>query len=81
LDTGTHDSLLEAALFVHTIEKRQGLDIACLEEIAYRQGFITAEQLEQLAQPILKSAYGQYILALLREPNFAANAGSRMMLP
>ncbi len=72
LDTGTHESLLEAALFVHTIERRQGLDIACPEEIAYRQGFIGAEQLEALAQPILKSRYGQYLLALLREPYFAA---------
>jgi glucose-1-phosphate thymidylyltransferase len=72
LDTGTHEALLEAALFVHTIERRQGLDIACPEEIAYRQGFIGAEQLEALAQPILKSGYGQYLLALLREPYFAA---------
>jgi len=74
LDTGTHDSLLEAALFVHTIERRQGLNIACPEEIAYRQGFITAEQLESLAQPISKSGYGQYLLALLREPHFAGKA-------
>ena len=74
LDTGTHDSLLEAALFVHTIERRQGLNIACPEEIAYRQGFITAEQLEALAQPISKSGYGQYLLALLREPHFAGKA-------
>jgi glucose-1-phosphate thymidylyltransferase len=74
LDTGTHDSLLEAALFVSTIERRQGLNIACPEEIAYRQGFITAEQLEKLAQPISKSGYGQYLLALLREPYFAARA-------
>ncbi|HUX27795.1 MAG TPA: glucose-1-phosphate thymidylyltransferase RfbA [Terracidiphilus sp.] len=72
LDTGTHDSLLEAALFVHTIERRQGLNIACPEEIAYRQGFITAEQLEALAEPIRKSGYGQYLLNLLREPYFAA---------
>ena len=72
LDTGTHDSLLEAGLFVHTIERRQGLNIACPEEIAYRQGFITAEQLELLAQPVIKSGYGQYLLALLREPHFAA---------
>lgn len=72
LDTGTHDSLLEAGLFVHTIERRQGLNIACPEEIAYRQGFITAEQLEALAQPISKSGYGQYLLALLKEPHFAA---------
>jgi glucose-1-phosphate thymidylyltransferase len=74
LDTGTHDSLLEAGLFVHTIERRQGLSIACPEEIAYRQGFITAEQLEALAQPVIKSGYGQYLLALLREPHIAARA-------
>ncbi len=74
LDTGTHESLLEAGLFVHTIECRQGLSIACPEEIAYRQGFITAEQLEALAQPVIKSGYGQYLLALLREPHFAARA-------
>ena len=72
LDTGTHDSLLEAALFVHTIERRQGLNIACPEEIAYRQGFITAEELEALAQPISKSGYGKYLLALLNEPYFAS---------
>jgi glucose-1-phosphate thymidylyltransferase len=74
LDTGTHDSLLEAGLFVHTIERRQGLSIACPEEIAYRQGFITAEQLESLAQPVIKSGYGQYLLALLREPHFSSKA-------
>jgi glucose-1-phosphate thymidylyltransferase len=74
LDTGTHDSLLEAGLFVHTIERRQGLSIACPEEIAYRQGFITAEQLEALAQPVIKSGYGQYLIALLREPHFSAKA-------
>jgi glucose-1-phosphate thymidylyltransferase len=74
LDTGTHDSLLEAGLFVHTIEHRQGLSIACPEEIAYRLGFITAEQLEALAQPVIKSGYGQYLLALLREPHFPARA-------
>ena len=72
LDTGTHESLLEAALFVHTIERRQGLNIACPEEIAFRQGFITAEQLEKLAQPIAKSGYGEYLLALLREPYFGS---------
>jgi glucose-1-phosphate thymidylyltransferase len=72
LDTGTHDSLLEAAMFVHTIERRQGLNIAAPEEIAYRQGFISAEQLEALAQPIAKSSYGQYLKALLREPYFGA---------
>jgi len=74
LDTGTHESLLEAGLFVHTIERRQGLSIACPEEIAYRQGFITAEQLEALAQSVIKSGYGQYLLGLLREPHFAAKA-------
>jgi glucose-1-phosphate thymidylyltransferase len=68
LDTGTHESLLEASMFVHTIERRQGLDIASPEEIAFRQKFITAEQLEALAQPISKSRYGQYLLSLLREP-------------
>ena len=72
LDTGTHDSLLEASLFVHTIERRQGLNIACPEEIAYRQGFISAAQLEALAGPISKSGYGQYLLALLRESYFSA---------
>jgi glucose-1-phosphate thymidylyltransferase len=75
LDTGTHESLLEAGLFVHTIERRQGLSIACPEEIAYRQGFIAAEQLEALAQPVIKSGYGQYLLALLKEPHFASRAG------
>ncbi len=74
LDTGTHDSLLEAATFVHTIERRQGLNIACPEEIALRQGFIDAEQLEALARPIAKSGYGQYLMALLKEPYFAAKA-------
>jgi len=76
LDTGTHDSLLEAGLFVHTIERRQGLRIACPEEIAYRQGFIDAEQLEALAQPVIKSGYGQYLLALLRDPDHSAKVGS-----
>jgi glucose-1-phosphate thymidylyltransferase len=72
LDTGTHDSLLDAALFVHTIERRQGLNIACPEEIAYRQGFISAAELEALAAPIAKSGYGQYLMKLLREPYFGA---------
>jgi glucose-1-phosphate thymidylyltransferase len=72
LDTGTQDSLLEAGLFVQTIERRQGLKIACPEEIAYRLGYISAEQLEALAGPIRKSGYGQYLLALLREPYFGA---------
>jgi len=74
LDTGTHDSLLEAGTFVSTIERRQGLSIACPEEIAYRQGFISAEQVEALAQPISKSGYGQYLLALLRDPSFTSKA-------
>jgi glucose-1-phosphate thymidylyltransferase len=72
LDTGTHESLLEAALFVHTIERRQGLNIASPEEIAFRQGFIDGAQLEALAHPISKSRYGQYLLGLLREPHFSA---------
>lgn len=67
LDTGTHDSLLDAALFIHTIEKRQGLKIACPEEIAYRMGYISAEDLERLAMPLRKSGYGDYLLGLLHE--------------
>ena len=67
LDTGTHDHLLEAAQFVQTIEKRQGLKIACPEEVAFRQGFISAEELEQQAQSLIKSGYGQYLLNLLNE--------------
>jgi glucose-1-phosphate thymidylyltransferase len=70
LDTGTHDSLIEAALYIQTIEKRQGLKIACPEEIAYRQGFIDAAQLEILAQPLLKNAYGQYLMDVLRDRVF-----------
>ena len=72
LDTGTHDSLFEAGLFIQTVERRQGLKIACPEEIAYRLGHITAEQLESLAEPIRKSGYGEYLLRLLHEPYFAA---------
>jgi glucose-1-phosphate thymidylyltransferase len=74
LDTGTQESLLEAALFVHTIERRQGLSIACPEEIAYRQGFISAAELQSLAEKVSKSSYGQYLLGLLREPRFAPGA-------
>ncbi|MGZ5179196.1 MAG: glucose-1-phosphate thymidylyltransferase RfbA [Ramlibacter sp.] len=68
LDTGTHDSLLEAGQFIATLEHRQGLKIACPEEIAWRSGFIDAAQLERLAQPLAKSGYGQYLRRLLREP-------------
>ena len=67
LDTGTHDSLLEAASFIATLQKRQGLQVACPEEIAFRQGWINAEQLEVLAHPMGKNGYGQYLLSLLKE--------------
>jgi len=67
LDTGTHDSLLEASQFIATLEKRQGLKVACPEEIAWRNGFIDDAQLQKLAQPLAKSGYGQYLLRLLGE--------------
>ncbi|WP_211444897.1 glucose-1-phosphate thymidylyltransferase RfbA [Collimonas humicola] len=70
LDTGTHESLLEAGQFIATIENRQGLKIACPEEIAYRKGYIDAEKLEQLAQPLKKNGYGQYLLGLLKDKVF-----------
>jgi len=70
LDTGTHDSLLEASQFVQTIERRQGLKICCPEEIAYRQGFIDAAQLERLAEPLAKSGYGRYLLDVLHSRVF-----------
>lgn len=66
LDTGTHDSLSEASTFVEVIEKRQGLKIACLEEIAYINGWITPERIRELAQPMLKNQYGQYLLSMLK---------------
>ncbi len=67
LDTGTHDSLSEASTFIEVIEKRQGLKIACLEGIAYRQGWITADKMRELAQPMLKNQYGQYLLQVIDE--------------
>ncbi len=68
LDTGTHESLLEASTFIETIEKRQGLKIACIEEIAFRLGLIDAGQLRRLAEPLRKNGYGQYLLKILAEP-------------
>jgi glucose-1-phosphate thymidylyltransferase len=67
LDTGTFDSLMQASQFVQVIEQRQGIKIACIEEIAYRKGFISREQLEAMAQPLLKSGYGQYLMNVLKE--------------
>lgn len=67
LDTGTHESLLEASTFIEMVEKRQNLKVACLEEIAYRMGYITKEQVYELAQPLKKNEYGQYLLRLIKE--------------
>ncbi len=67
LDTGTFDSLMQASQFVQVIEQRQGIKIACIEEIAYRKGFINATQLEKMAQPLLKSGYGQYLMNILQD--------------
>ncbi len=70
LDTGTQESLIEASLFVQTIEKRQGLKIACPEEVAFRMGYISAEHLTRLAKPLEKSGYGKYLLQVLSERVF-----------
>lgn len=70
LDTGTHESLLEASNFISTIEHRQGLKIACLEEIAFRKGYIDADQVTRLAEPMKKNAYGQYLLSILEQKDF-----------
>jgi len=70
LDTGTHESMLEASTFIQTIESRQGLKVACPEEIAYRSGWIDANAIEKLAQPLAKTGYGQYLLSMLRERVF-----------
>ena len=70
LDTGTHDSLLDASQFIATLEQRQGLKVACPEEIAYRAGWIDASQLEELARPLLKNGYGRYLQRVLKERVF-----------
>jgi glucose-1-phosphate thymidylyltransferase len=67
LDTGTHNSLLDAGVFVRIIEERQGLKVACVEEVAWRMGFIDAAQLKELALPLQKSGYGEYLLRILRD--------------
>lgn len=71
LDTGTHNSLLDAANFIRVVEERQGLKIACPEEIAWRQGYIDSEQLTRLAEPLRKSGYGSYLLKILNERLYA----------
>jgi len=76
LDTGTHDSLSEASTFVEVIEKRQGLKIACLEAIAYRRGWITEDRMRELAQPMIKNQYGQYLLQVIEERKLEINSDS-----
>ena len=67
LDTGTHESLMQAGNFVHIIEERQGLKIGCIEEQAYRMGYIDAEKLKEIAAPLIKSGYGDYLMNILKE--------------
>jgi glucose-1-phosphate thymidylyltransferase len=67
LDTGTFDSLMQASQFVQVIEQRQGIKIACIEEIAFRKGFITKQQVEKMAQPLLKSGYGEYLINIINQ--------------
>ena len=67
LDTGTHDSLSEASTYIEVLEKRQGLKVACLEGIAFRKGWITADKMRELAKPMLKNQYGQYLLQVVEE--------------
>ena len=76
MDTGTHDSLAEASTFIEVIEKRQGLKVACLESIAYRNGWITEEKLRSLANLMQKNQYGQYLLKVINEKNEDINSGS-----
>lgn len=78
LDTGTFQSLMQASLFVQVIEERQGLKIGCIEEVAYRSGFIDATQLERLAQPLLKSGYGQYLLQILQQEHISNHTSHQL---
>jgi glucose-1-phosphate thymidylyltransferase len=80
LDTGTHESLLEASTFIETIEKRQGLKVACVEEIAYRMGYINADQLRLLAEPLSKNGYGQYLLQIINEKASLKGSGLGLVL-
>jgi glucose-1-phosphate thymidylyltransferase len=67
METGTHEALMQAGSFIHAIEERQGLKICCVEEIAYRMGYIGEEQLKKLAEPLSKNSYGKYLLGLLKD--------------
>ena len=80
LDTGTHDSLMEASMFIETIEKRQGLKVACIEEIAYRMGYINSDQLITLAKPLNKSNYGKYLFDLVKEDSLTDGMAYRRRL-